>query len=149
LTPAGKLAVRSGPFRAYIETFPDEFPETAPEGDCVDVPPGIVEAVRGLYPFTSDDATRPWAAGVLFHGQSAFATNNIALVEAWLGARMPVTVNVPRYALREVLRIGQEPIRLQVSEQSLTFHYEGDRWLRTQLNSTAWPDTSPIFEATQ
>lgn len=145
LTAAGRLSVRSGKFRAYVECLPDGFPDITPEGETVAFKPGIVKALKLLEPFIGEDASRPWARGVLFRGQSAFATNNVILVEHWLGYDFPRQINIPQKAIAEMIRIGDDPTHMQVAENSVTFFYEGDRWLKTQLYSLDWPDLGKVL----
>lgn len=147
LTPNNRLRVRSGSFKINIETLQEPYPEIYPQGDVTPVRPGFLDALRLLYPFTADDATKPWAAGILFRGESAYATNNIILVERWLGIPFGHEVNIPRYTIKELLRIGEEPYALQITDESVTFWFTGNRWLRSQLHSTDWPDMSPILSS--
>lgn len=146
LTPAGRLAIKSGRFKAFVDCTQESFPEIVPEGSFVELASPILPVLKILAPFIADDASRPWARGILFRGQTAFATNNIVLVEHWLEQPFPVEVNIPRAAILEILRIGVEPERLQMAENSVTFHYPGGRWLRTQVYATSWPDLARIFD---
>lgn len=145
VTPTGKLSIKSGKFRAQIECLPSEFPEVLPEGEEIPLTRGIRDVLKKLLPFIAEDASRPWARGILLRGQSAFATNNINLVEYWLGYHFPVEINIPRSAVVELVRIGEEPTSMQLAENSCTFHFPGKRWLRTNLNSTDWPDVSRVL----
>ncbi len=145
LTPNGRLSIKSGAFKAFVECTDEAYPEIEPEGEVVQPDGGFLTALRTLAPFIADDASRPWARGIVFRGGSAFATNNVILAEYWLGYTFPVEVNIPKTAVTELLRIGEEPEKLQVSTNSVTFHFKGDRWLRTQLWDTSWPDLSSIL----
>jgi DNA polymerase III sliding clamp (beta) subunit (PCNA family) len=146
VTPAGKLAVKSGKFKAFIDCIVDKFPEVTPEGKEIILDGSLLKVLKKLAPLIAEDASRPWARGILLRGQSAFATNNVILAEHWLGYIFPVTLNIPRAAVLELLRIGEEPIKLQMSETSATFHFTGDRWLRTQTYSTDWPELTRILD---
>lgn len=146
MNSAGKLLVKSGSFKAQIECTTEPYPELKPEGDTVPVQEGFLDALRVLAPFIAEDASRPWARGILFRGQSAFATNNVVLVEYWVGSTTPVEINVPENAVKELLRIGEDPTHLQVTPNSATFHYSGNRWLRTQLLDLGWPDLSKVLD---
>ena len=140
VTPTGLLSVRSGKFRSTVATLPAEvFPDVAPEGSPVALTSELLPALRLLYAFTAEDASRPWAAGVLLDGMSAFATNNATVVEYWLGDHFPYRVIVPRFTVKELLRIGEEPTGIQLNANNITFHYDGGRWLRSQLVDGAWP----------
>jgi hypothetical protein len=148
LTKGGRLAVQSGPFRAHIDCFDDAsiFDSLLPEGTDIPVPANFMEALETLEPFIGIDASRSWAMGVLFKDGSATTTNNIVVIQYWLGDSFPVAVNIPSTAVKEILRIGQTPLRLTVGERTLTAHYDGDRWMRTQLLDTdTWPNVDPLL----
>lgn len=147
LTPAGKLSVRSGSFRALINCVEKSEVHLEPEGTLTECDgEALLRAFKLLEPFVGDDASRPWANGVLLRGQSAFATCNVVLVEYWLGINLPRTLNVPAAAIREVIRIGEPPARLQIAENSISFLYSDGRWIRTQLFSTEWPDLAKVLD---
>lgn len=146
LTKAGRLSVKSGGFKAFVDCIQGETNHVEPEGEFVSFDGELLLAgINACAPFIGSDASRPWANGVLIKGQSIFATNNVMLVEYWLGSEFPITVNIPRAAVREMQRIGEAPIGAQVTTNSITFHYEGERWLRTQLFATEWPDLSAVL----
>lgn len=146
LTPNGRLAVRSGGFTAYVDCIEESFPSIGPDGDTVELQSGFLKALEVLSPFIGEDASRPWARGILLRGSSAYATNNVIAVEHWLGAPFPVEVNIPDEAVTELLRIGEEPTKVQVCENAATFHFAGNRWLRTALLSTKWPEVDKILD---
>lgn len=147
MTPAGRLAVQSGQFKAFIECIEGETAHVQPEGQFIELDgQSLLQALKVLEPFIGTDASRAWSHGVLLRGQSAFATCNVILAEYWTGFNVPATINLPRDAVREVLRIGEAPTRVQMTENSMTFHYESGRWIRTQLLSTEWPDLSKVLD---
>lgn len=148
LTASGKLSVRSGKFRALVETVSaDAFPGVQPEGVALDLQ-GIqlLPGMRMLEPLIGTDASRPWANGILLDGMSAYATNNVILAEYWMGCHFPYRVVIPLNAVKELLRIGEEPIGMQLTALNATFHFEGERWMRTQLLSDAWPNVRGMLD---
>lgn len=148
ITPSGKLSIRSGKFRAHVETLEvQEFPDVRPEGLPVDIDGKLLPVLRILHDFISEDASRPWSTGLLLDGQSMFATNNVVIAEMRLSYFFPYRVNVPRYAIKEMIRIGEEPIGLRLSAGSMTVFYEGERWMRTQLNSVDWPNAAELLNS--
>lgn len=146
MTNANRLAIKSGNFKAFIDCLENnEVLELGPEGDYVSVGGEFIHAIRRLHPFIAEDASRQWARGILFRGQSLFATNNVCVVEHWLPFIFPIEVNVPQGAIRELLRINEEPIGVQISDKSITFHFENNRWMSTQVYTTEWPDLTSIL----
>ena len=145
-TETGRLAVKSGQFKAYIETSTEEFPDIQPQGDSVEAS-GLLEAVKALAPIMSEDASRPWSRGILFVGQSAYVTNNIILVEHWLEKPVRQAFGLPAMAVNELLRIGEEPEGVQISDKRVTFHYEGERSLTSSLLLiNQWPDVRELLQ---
>lgn len=143
----GQLTVKAGRFRTFVDCVPpEEHKALPPAGSFVELDGSLLGALRKLEPFIAVDASRPWACGILFRGQSAFATNNITFVEYWLGYNFPIEVNIPTQAVRELIRIGEEPLGLQVCEDRLTFYYSGHRWLMTKLSALEWPNMDRIFD---
>lgn len=136
----GKLVVRSGSFKAHVDCIDVEsFPDIHPTGRFVDLAKPLLPAFRALEPFLGEDASRPWAHSVCLCGQSAYATNNVVLAEYWLGAELPFKASVSVETVREVLRIGEEPERLQLDANRISFHYPNGRWLSSNLVATEWP----------
>lgn len=146
LTPAGRLSIRSGVFRALIDCVEGDTPHATPEGERVEMDgAALLKALTTIALFIGDDAARPWSNGVLLKGQSAFATNNVSLVEYWIGTAFPHVVNIPRAAVKEMIRIAEPPTHAQLATNSVTFHYSNNRWIRTQLYSSEWPDLERVL----
>jgi hypothetical protein len=147
MTPANRLRVQSGKFKAFIECVDVELPLAVPAGEIIPIDgKQLMKAIHAVLPFIGSDASRPWVNGVLLRGKSAFATNNVCLVEYWIGTEFPLTANIPIEAVREMVRIDSPPDSIQISDHSITFHYPDDRWLLTQLYGTDWPDLTRILD---
>lgn len=147
MTDGGKLSIKSGSFRVFVETVDDPSSHVEPAGEVVQFDGAVLlQALKTIYDFIGDDASRPWCNGVLLKGMSAYATNNASVIEYWIGTEAPVTVNIPRAAVKEMIRINEAPTHAQMDENSVTFHYEDGRWIRTQLLGTEWPDLAKILD---
>lgn len=147
MTENGRLRVQSGPFRAFIECIDTPMPQIEPQGQVFEIDgAALMEAIKMVMPFIGSDASRPWVNGIYLKGQSAFATNNVCVVEYWIGTPFPMDANIPIEAIREMVRLDSPPIYAQICEHSITFHYADGRWLRTQLYSTDWPDLTAILD---
>lgn len=141
VTAGNRLRVQSGKFRAFVEMVEGDTLHPMPEGQIVNFDgEQMLKACQILSNFVGNDASRPWTNGVLFKGQSAFATNNAVLVEYWLGTPFPFVINVPLDCIKEMLRVDEAPTHAQIHERSITFHYEDQRWIRSQLLETTWPE---------
>lgn len=146
ITAAGKLTIKQGKFKVHIECIEDEFPPTEPEGERIELQPGLLAAFKALAPMIAEDASRPWARGILLRGGSAFATNNVVIGQYWIGYQMPFDMNVPDECIKELLRVKQDPIAVSATQRSITFHFPDDRWIKSQLLTTDWPNVSPVLD---
>lgn len=148
MTPAGRLAVKAGKLRTYIDCVQETTVHPLPEGRFVQFDGAVLlEGLKAVEPFIGSDASRKWANGVLVKDSSLFATNNVMLVQYWVGNLFDTVVNLPAVAVKEMLRINEAPLYAQIAEGNITFHYEGDRWLRTQLYETdTWPDLGKVLD---
>ena len=147
MTKNGRLMISSGRFRSYIEC---EDLERVPPPDLtiaphVEVDDSFLTAFKTLEPFIAQDASRPWARGILLKGQSLFATNNIVLLEHWIPQPFPLTLNIPGAAVKELLRIKNRLISVQQTEKHATFHFENGAWMHTNLYAIDWPDIEQIL----
>lgn len=143
VTPAKNLIVKSGNFKATIKCLDKEnpTPQPLPSGDRFEVTPELMVSMKTLAPLMAIDASRHWARGLCICGNSTFATNNIVLAEHWHGSNFPREIILPADAVNEILRIGDAPTHAQLDAEgnSASFHFPGDRWLRTTLVDGHWP----------
>ena len=63
VTKAGRLSVKAGSFKVLVHCHTDVpesfFPQ--PDGEYYDIALGLLEIFKDVYPFTAEDASRPWA----------------------------------------------------------------------------------------
>lgn len=147
ITPTGRLSVKSKGFRTLIECSQEPFPSIDLDGERLPLPgDGFIPALKLLEPLIAEDASRPWARGILFDGKTASATNNVIVAQLWLDFKFPKRINLPHMAVNELIRLKREPVEMIVTENHVTFIYDDGRWLRSQLNSTKWPDLDGFFK---
>lgn len=141
VTKAGRLSIKAGKFKAFVGCMDNESDMTrpTPKGQMIDVSAELFDAIKLLAPFMSTDASRPWSRGILISTNSCLVTNNVILIERWHGASFPLEMIIPAPAVEELLRIGEAPIKMQVSENSATFYFEDDRYMMTALMEGSWP----------
>jgi hypothetical protein len=140
LTDGGSVSVRSGGFRALVRCTEQEVFNVQPNGVMFEAPSDLTETFSRLMPFISEDASRPWAMGLGVYNGCVIATNNVIIYQVWNGHILP-TFNCPRFAVAELVRLKENPTHIQVSDSSVTFHWEKTgRWLRTQILTDEWPE---------
>lgn len=134
-----------------------EFPLAAPDLDeqrvrCQDNLLPILEALR---PYVGEDASRPWVSSVLFSRGMATVTNNVMLVRTMTKHALLEGVQLPVFAIDELLRIGEEPYSYAQNENTITFYYKTQEYrkqliqetfIRCSLFKEGWPDAFSLFD---
>lgn len=139
-TTNGRLLVRAGAFSGRVDCLEDAaYPAVAPDGPAYTVKPGLCALFKKLLPIIGNDPTKLWMNGALLANGSITVTNGVVLAQAYTGDYMERACNVPATAIKELVRVGLDPIAIQWGAQSVTFHFENGRWLRTSLFVDPWP----------
>ena len=147
LTTTARLKIVSGKFKAFVNCIEEETPHVVPTGEEFPIEgEALLKALKIILPFISNDASRTWSTGALLKGQSLYATNNIILVQYWVGSNFPVLCNLPAVAIKEMVRIDEIPVSAQATDSSISFHYPNGRWIRTATISVDWPDLDEILD---
>lgn len=148
MTKGGKLTIAAGKFKVHIDCIDESFPPLEPEGEVIDIQPGMMEAFKILAPLIGEDASRPWARGILIRDGSAYATNNVVIGQYWVNCKLPFDINIPEECIRELLRLnkGELPVRIHATGRSITFGWSDGRFLKSQLLSTEWPNLGPVLD---
>ena len=106
------------------------------------VMPHLLDVLRELRPFVGNDASRPWASGILFRENVAAATNNTIVALKTLPSKVPQEFILPLFAVDELLRIGQEPKVYALDGNNVAFYLERGAVLKSRLIDGAWPRSS-------
>jgi len=143
-----RLTISSGSFRAHLplaelESYPVSDPPKQKQPLRID----LKRVLSLLRPFVSSDGTRPWSCGILLDGKHAHATNNVALARAPCEIKLTRPINLPVFAVDEILRVPDLPTHLHAEENSATLFYDKDRWIRSQLFSSEWPDLTVLYKS--
>lgn len=107
--------------------------------------PGV-DMFRAVRPFVGNDVTRMWACGVLIESGYIYATNNVVLVRTPYESKVKGRYNIPAETVDELIRLDDEPVEtIAVEQDSISFLFDDDYWLRSKLLINEWPDTGPLF----
>lgn len=149
MTKAGKLAIKSGSFRVYIECFEqiDNFPELTIPGEKKPIQGKFIDSLIQLKNFVGIDASREWSNTYLFTPDGCItATNNIIMAQKYIGRVFDEKVALPFDIAQELMRIGEEPCSVAISDRKITFIYEGGKILQASRTDSEWPEFSHLFD---
>lgn len=146
---ATRLQVKAGKLRVAVPCLPlAEAPQSLPAGLGRPLGCPLREALMALRPFVGTDATRPWACGIQIRNDCAFATNNVIVVQRFLGAAFQQNLNLPVELVDEIIAEKEEPNTYQTDGSSLTLNYADGRWIKSQLLALDGPDMAAVLDKT-
>ena len=143
-----KLVIKSGGFRVVIPCLnPAAIPYAVPDANVGVIDDTIKEGFTLLNPIVSGTGSTTVEASLLLQNNSMVATDRLTMLEFWHGINLPDNLAIPKVAIVAVGKIAKKLIGIGVSGKTVTFHYEGGAWLRTQLYDEPWPDVGRILNA--
>ena len=120
--------------RLNIKTLdPTVYSYLKPEGDRFDIPDNMIQVIKDLAPFMSDDASRPWANGIYFRDGAGYATNNVIVATSEVSDDFGLPFVLPVWAVDFLLSNPQAPTEMSYTENHIAFYYEDGSWLRSLL----------------
>lgn len=140
---AARIAIKAPKFRTVVPCVADTALVIRNVPDPIVGPLGmeVRDGFEIMRQITDKAGLHVITSSVLMAGKSMIATDNHQIVEFFHGSDFP-TLTVPANFIEAVLKIAKAFKGFGFSEGSLTFHFEDDSYVRTQLYQEEWPDVS-------
>jgi hypothetical protein len=143
---SGRLSVKAGAFKAFIDCTPDATLNHVEPDPIVGMADNrLRDALAALSPFIAENSPRVIMASALLRSGSALATNGMILVEYWHGLQLPPDIIVPKIFIVALCKTDKKIKGFGCSDTTFTIWFEDDSWLRTQLYKERWPDCDAIL----
>jgi len=142
------LSVKSGMFKAFVECAEvGQIKISPPDENVAVIDDRIKDAFSILAPIATEGATNAAYASVLLRAGSAVATNGYLLTEVWHGIDLPpVQMALPKQAVSAVVKSGKPLKGFGFSNSSVTFWFEDESFIKTQLFGEQYPSYETLFE---
>lgn len=144
---SGKLSIKSGKFRALVPCVEFEaLGDVIPDPACANINDDLKRALLAVSCLAKDDkADNPLTACILLKAYSAVATNRHVVLEAWHGIDLPPNIQLPKASVLAICKTEKKLKAFGFSENSATFYYDDDSFIKTALFSLNYPDTSKVL----
>lgn len=132
----------SGRSRGTIKTLPIEewnYPGVDEDG-WEYAPEGLIETLRDLLPFVSDNATQLWSCGICLQYGYAYATNNVALAGVRCDELGDINCIIPLWAAEFIVDRGEGLIEWAWTDNYVAFRWQNGAWMRAQLIDAVFPE---------
>jgi hypothetical protein len=135
------IRVKHKRFRGDIKTLPiTEFPELEISAEWVEFPDDLIDIIRDLLPFISDNATKPWAMAINILNGRLYTTNNVSVAFADHPGLEGIEGLLPVWAAEFVVARREGLTHWQLHDGYAAFKWADGSWMRTQLINDETPE---------
>lgn len=141
----GRLSIRSGAFSAFVPCWHEDMPALTPDPALCGISDVLRAGFETISMFTVDnDKRKVVECSILLRENSMVATDTAVMLEFWHSHSLP-TIVLPKAFVTAILNTDKKLKAFGYSENSCTFYYEDDSWIKTQLYDEAWPNVDVIL----
>lgn len=141
-----KLAVKSGKFTALVPCIPIYSYVNTPDNPCASISDVFIQALGEVSHLAQEQAQKVVLASVLMRSGSVMATNGVVALEYWHGIDVP-TCALPKVFVTALCSVDKKVTSFGYSGSSITFWFEDESWIKTQLYAEEWPNLDQVLIA--
>lgn len=136
-----KIVLKAGKFKASIPCIdPTLLAPRLPDPPCA----GIDDSLRAAFECMDIIKPEPDAQDVhllafLLNGKSVVSTDGRILIEYWHGIDLPTNIAIPKVLIPIILANKKKLYSFGFSPSSVTFYFEDNSWIKSQLYAKQWP----------
>lgn len=144
---ATKLAVTAGKFKAVIPCLdPSIMPPVEFDANIAPLNDKVREGFETIGSIVKENGQTVVEASLLLSGQSMVACDRVLMMEFWHGNDLPPNMVLPKRFLNAIVATKKKIVGFGWSpEKTITFHFEDESWIKTQLFSSPWPESWPTI----
>src|SRR6185312_14760540 len=144
---ASKLSIKAGKFKAIIPCIdPTLLGFQNPDAPSYDVDNRLKEAMEVIEAIKTENAQRLVTQSFLLNGQSIVATDGKIIFEYWHGLNLPTDIPIPKSIIPSVTKTKKQLTKIGFSNSTVTFFFDDNSWVRSQLYAEKWPTLAHILE---
>lgn len=142
-----KLSIKSDRFKAIVPCIDQSLAQfNSPDKPIVEISDILKAGFEAVNLLASEDANDLILTSVLIHKQSLISTNRKIVFEYWHGLDLPPDLPIPKSFSQALVKSTKKLAKFGFSQSSVTFYFEDDSWIKSQLYAGTWPDVSKILD---
>lgn len=145
-----RLSIKSERFKAIIPCIaPELLQPPTPDLPIADIDNRLKEAFEVCGLLQTDNAQTIYGLSVLMNSQSLISSlSGQMLIEYWHGINLPQGLAIPKALIAPLSKINKKLAKIGFSSFSITFYFEDESWIKSQLYAEQWPDIGHVFDCT-
>lgn len=141
-----RLSIKSDKFKAIVPCIDPILLQVAnPDLSIGIINDELKEAMKVVSVIVDEDSNRVVTASILIQSGSCIGTNGNIIFECWHGIDLP-TLAVSKAIVQPLVKCSKKLVKFGFSQSSITFYFEDESWLKTQLFADTWPDVKSILD---
>jgi hypothetical protein len=143
-----RLSIKSEKFKAVIPCAEYEtLNHIQPDMPCASIDDRLKQGLSVVSCLISDNAKTVVESAILIQANSMVSTNRHVMLEFWHGIDLPPNLLVPKSFAQAIVKSPKKLARFGFSQSSVTFYFEDESWIRTQLYQEQYPNVSRVLDA--
>lgn len=142
-----RLAIKSGKFKAIVPCLdPAQLQIGIPDPPSCEIDDKFKDACEAVGVLASESGDNIVVASLYLSNGTVIATDRKAVFEYWHGLPLPYGKAIPKHIVEPLVKCKKKLQRLGFSNSSLTFYFEDESWLKTQLVAGTYPEIGHILD---
>lgn len=143
-----RLSIKSDKFKAIVPCIdPIQMYPVQPDAPIAEINDKFKMAVEAVGVLVGDDPdAKVYLRSVLLSNGSTIATNGQVIFEYWHGIDLPNGLALPKSIINPLVKNVNHLAQFGFSNSSVTFYFENESWIKTQLFADQWPEIRPILD---
>lgn len=121
-------------------------PPVMPDRNIAAIDDRVKEGFKAVLSLAREDAETVMETSLLLRANTVVGCDGNLLLEYWHGNDLPPNLIVPHRFAKAITKMPEKIIGFGWTEgRSITFHFEGGAWLKTQMREGVWPDVDALL----
>lgn len=144
-----RLAIKSNKFKAVVPCIdPNIFADSVahkPDEAMYDITDTFKEGLEIVGTLASETGQNVITASIFMNENSLISSNEKVIFEYWHGLPLPFGCAIPKAIVNPLVKAAKKLTKFGCSNASVTFWFEDQSWLKTQIYADQWPDVSKVL----
>lgn len=143
-----RLSIKSDKFKAVVPCLdPVLLQDTShiPDPATYEITDAFRLALQAVGVLVNEAGDNIINVSIYMNNGSLIASNGRAIFECWHGLPLPFGAALPKAIVGPLAKASKKLIKFGCSQSSVTFWFEDESWLKSQIYAEHWPDVTNVL----
>lgn len=121
-------------------------PIPSPDEPVAEINNNLINALEIAGTLIDDNGQEIIDVSMLLNGRSIISSNRAIIFECWHGLDLPTGLSLPKAIINPLSKSKKKLSKIGGSQSSLTFYFEDQSWIKTQLFNKEWPSVNFLLD---